>query len=73
MLWVTRRGCRVGRTACVWLIRRFVDGELAFFFEDPAEAPAEAPEGAKLFDATGPGSLTMGAIAPSRLSSTKSR
>ena len=37
-------------TACVWLIRRFVDGEAVFsFFEDPAEAP----EGAELFDVAG--------------------
>jgi hypothetical protein len=50
MLWATRRGCHVDRTACVWLIRRFVDGEATFsFFEDPAEAP----EGAELFDVAG--------------------
>jgi hypothetical protein len=43
MLWATRRGCHVDRTACVWLIRRFIDGEANFsFFEDPAEAPVEA-------------------------------
>jgi hypothetical protein len=40
----------VDRTGCVWLIRRFIDGEAAFsFFEDPAEAP----EGAELFDVVG--------------------
>jgi hypothetical protein len=34
----------------VWLIRRFIDGEATFsFFEDPAEAP----EGAELFDVAG--------------------
>jgi hypothetical protein len=50
MLWATRRGCHVDRTACVWLIRRFIDGEATFsFFEDPAEAP----EGAELFDVAG--------------------
>ncbi len=38
------------RTACVWLIRRFVDPEAAFtFFADPSEAP----EGAELFDVVG--------------------
>ena len=38
------------RTACIWLIRRFVDSEAAFsFFGDPAEAP----EGAELFDVVG--------------------
>jgi hypothetical protein len=51
MLWVTRRGCHVDRTACAWLIKRFIDREAAFsFFEDPA---AEAPEDALLFDVAG--------------------
>jgi hypothetical protein len=50
VLWATRRGCHVDRTACVWLIRRFVDPQAAFaFFGDPAEAP----EGAELFDVAG--------------------
>jgi len=40
----------VDRTACVWLIRRFVDPEAAFaFFGDPSEAP----DGAELFDVVG--------------------
>src|SRR3712207_7320891 len=46
----TRRGCHVDRTACVWLIRRFVDPEAEFhFFGDPEEAP----EDAELFDVAG--------------------
>src|ERR687898_153907 len=50
MLWATRRGCHVDRTACIWLIRRFIDPEAAFsFFGDPAEAPEEA----ELFDVVG--------------------
>lgn len=50
MLWATRRGCHVDRTACVWLVRRFVDAEASFsFFDDPAQAP----EGAELFDVLG--------------------
>lgn len=50
MPWATRRGCHVDRTACVWLIKRFVDPGAAFaFFGDPAEAP----EGAELFDVVG--------------------
>ncbi len=51
MLWATRRGCHVDRTACAWLIRRFVDpgaAEFAFFGD-----PSEAPEGAELFDVVG--------------------
>jgi len=40
----------VDRTACVWLIRRFVDPDPSFaFFGDPSEAP----EGAELFDVVG--------------------
>jgi hypothetical protein len=50
MLWATRRGCHVDRTACIWLIRRFLDPEASFaFFGDPAEAPEEA----ELFDVVG--------------------
>jgi hypothetical protein len=50
VLWATRRGCHVDRTACVWLIRRFLDPEAAFaFFGDPSEAPEEA----ELFDVVG--------------------
>ena len=50
MLWATRRGCHVDRTACIWLIRRFIDPEASFsFFGDPAEAPEEA----ELFDVVG--------------------
>ncbi len=50
MLWATRRGCHVDRTACVWLIRNFVDPEATFaYFGDPSEAP----EGAELFDVVG--------------------
>lgn len=50
MLWATRRACHVDRTACVWLIRRYLDPGAEFrFFEDPAEAPA----GAELFDVAG--------------------
>lgn len=50
MLWATRSGCHVDRTACIWLIRRCIDSDAVFhFFRDPAEAP----EGAELFDVVG--------------------
>jgi hypothetical protein len=50
VLWATRRGCHVDRTACVWLIRRFLDPQAAFaYFGDPSEAPEEA----ELFDVVG--------------------
>jgi len=50
MLWATRGGCHVDRTACVWLIRRFIDSDPSFaFFGDPSEAPEEG----ELFDVVG--------------------
>ena len=50
MRWATRRGCHVDRTACAWLIRRFLDPEPAFFFIGD---PSEAPKDAELFDVAG--------------------
>jgi hypothetical protein len=36
MKWATRSGPHVDRTACAWLIRRFVDPKATFVFvEDP--------------------------------------
>ena len=50
MLGADRQACHVARTACIWLIRRFLDPQATFvFFGDPAEAP----EGAELFDVVG--------------------
>ena len=50
MLWATRHGCHVDRTACSWLIRRFVDPEATFaFFGDPQEI-AEIVHDADLMD-----------------------
>ena len=41
MLWVTRPSPHIDRTACAWLIRRFIDPEAAFAFApDPAGAKA---------------------------------
>jgi hypothetical protein len=43
VIWATRRGCHVDRTACAWLIRRFVDPGAEFVFvDDPDEVPPEA-------------------------------
>lgn len=43
MRWATRAGCHVDRTACAWLIRRFVDPDAEFVFvADPDEVPADA-------------------------------
>jgi hypothetical protein len=41
--WATRTGPHVDRTACAWLILRFVDPEGEFVFvSDPDEVPADA-------------------------------
>jgi hypothetical protein len=40
MLWITRPHPHIDRTACAWLIRRFVDPEAEFAFEADAEAAA---------------------------------
>ena len=43
MKWATRRHCHIDRSACAWLIRRFIDVEAEFVFvDDPAEVPADA-------------------------------
>ncbi|MBS0393158.1 MAG: chromate resistance protein [Proteobacteria bacterium] len=34
--WVTRRGVKIDRVACAWLIRRFIDRKARFRFVDPA-------------------------------------
>ena len=50
MRWATRVGIHVDRTACAWLIRRFVDPEAEFVFVDD---PGEVPEDATPFDMRG--------------------
>jgi hypothetical protein len=50
MRWATRAGIHVDRTACAWLIRRFVDPEAEFVFVDD---PDEVPEDATPFDMRG--------------------
>jgi hypothetical protein len=43
MRWATRAHLHVDRTACAWLIRRFIDPEAEFsFVADPDEVPADA-------------------------------
>ena len=50
MRWATRAGCHVDRTACAWLIRRFIDPAATFVFVDD---PDEVPGGATPFDMRG--------------------
>jgi hypothetical protein len=40
MRWITRRSLHVDRTACPWLIRRFIDPEAEFVFVAPDADPA---------------------------------
>jgi hypothetical protein len=43
MRWATRRHCHVDRTACAWLIARFIDQDATFVFvDDPDEVPRDA-------------------------------
>lgn len=43
MRWATRTGPHVDRTACAWLIARFIDPDAEFVFVgDPDEVPADA-------------------------------
>jgi hypothetical protein len=43
MRWATRRNCHVDRTACAWLITRFVDADADFVFvSDPEQVPDDA-------------------------------
>jgi hypothetical protein len=43
MRWATRAGIHVDRTACAWLIRRFIDQQAEFVFvHDPDEVPDDA-------------------------------
>lgn len=43
MRWATRSGPHVDRTACAWLIARFIDQDPEFVFvDDPDEVPTDA-------------------------------
>lgn len=43
MKWATRTGPHVDRTACAWLVRRFIDPDAEFVFvTDPSEVPPDA-------------------------------
>jgi hypothetical protein len=42
MRWATRRGVHIDRSACAWLIRRFIDPQATFMFiSEAAEIPAD--------------------------------
>ena len=50
MRWATRAGPHVDRTACAWLIARFIDPVAEFVF---VTDPDEVPDGATPFDMRG--------------------
>jgi hypothetical protein len=50
MIWATRRHVHIDRTACAWLVRRFIDPDAQFVFVDD---PDELPAGATPFDMRG--------------------
>ena len=50
MRWATRRAPHVDRTACAWLIRRFIDAQAEFVFVDDVD---EVPVDATPFDMRG--------------------
>jgi hypothetical protein len=50
VIWATRRHVHVDRTACAWLILRFVDPDAQFAFVDD---PDDVPAGAIAFDMRG--------------------
>ena len=50
MRWATRSGPHVDRTACAWLIARFIDPDAEFVFVDDAD---EVPADATAFDMRG--------------------
>lgn len=53
-LWVTRARPKIDRTACPWLIRRFIDPDAVFLFASPAEVQGVADKfGAAPFDIDG--------------------
>jgi hypothetical protein len=54
MKWVTRKGAKVDRIACPWLIKNFIDKNAEFLFVPPDEVLATAAkEKAHSFDAPG--------------------
>ncbi|HKP53539.1 MAG TPA: chromate resistance protein ChrB domain-containing protein [Chloroflexia bacterium] len=49
MKWVTRKGVKFDRTACAWLIKRFIDPDAEFGFLTGEEMPAALEAGARPF------------------------
>jgi hypothetical protein len=49
MRWVTRKGVKFDRTACAWLIKRYIDPDAEFGYLTEEEMPAAIEAGANAF------------------------
>ena len=49
MTWVTIKGVKMDRTACAWLIRRFIEPEADFIFVEKDELQSAVDKGARAF------------------------
>src|SRR5215210_1574506 len=49
MKWVTIKGVKMDRTACAWLIRRFIDSDADFSFVAKDEIAEAVENGARVF------------------------
>ncbi len=52
MQWVTRKGVRLDRAGCAWLINRHIDPRAELLYRDEASLPAEVEAGALPFHTT---------------------
>lgn len=52
MQWVTRKGVRLDRAGCAWLIKRHIDPQAELLFEDERSLPAAVEAGALPFHTT---------------------
>ncbi len=52
MKWVTRRGVRLDRTACTWLIRRYIDPQAEISYVEAEAIPGAVQAGALPFHNT---------------------
>lgn len=52
MQWVTRKGVRLDRSACIWLILRHIDPQAELRYEDESSLPSVVEDGALPFHTT---------------------
>ena len=52
MKWATRKGVRLDRSACVWLIKNYLDSDPEIVYLDAADLKSEAESGAQVFHDT---------------------